>query len=139
MSEPPSTWRIDPFEDMLAGKGNNVFYGVWGHLFVANNQLCPPDNCPKSYKDLADPRFRGMILLDEPLPGGSAGTKFTSYTYLEYGEEYLRDVAANVAGGEPSERGGAKTSGPRGVSALCFCAQPAVGALCPAQSRTHFG
>jgi iron(III) transport system substrate-binding protein len=96
LSEPPSSWRINPFEDVEAGKGNNVFYGVWGHLFVANNELCPPENCPKSYKDLADPRFRGLILLDEPLPGGSAGTKFTSYTYLEYGEEYLRDVAANV-------------------------------------------
>jgi iron(III) transport system substrate-binding protein len=97
MSEPATTWRIDPFEDLKSGNGHNVFYGVWGHLFVANNQLCAPENCPKSYKDLADPRFRGMILLDEPLPGGSAGTKFTAYTYLEYGEEYLRDVALNVA------------------------------------------
>lgn len=98
MSEPRSVWIDNPFQDIDTGKGNSVFYALSGYYLLANNQLCPPDNCPKSFKDLADPRFKGKILLSDPLPaGGSPGTRWAAYTYLEYGEDYLKNVAQNVA------------------------------------------
>lgn len=98
MSDPKAAWIENPFQDIESGKGNSVFYGLSGYYLIANNQLCPPENCPKSYKDLADPKYKGMLLLEDPLPaGGSPGTRFVAYTYLEYGEEYLKGVAQNVA------------------------------------------
>jgi iron(III) transport system substrate-binding protein len=104
MFEPKSVWIDNPFQDIDAGKGFSVFYGLSGYYLLANNTLCPPDNCPKSFKDLADPRYKGMLLLSDPLPaGGSPGTRWAAYTYLEYGEDYLKNVAQNVAALSRSE------------------------------------
>jgi iron(III) transport system substrate-binding protein len=104
MSEPASVWIDDPFQDIASGKGFSVFYGLSGYYLLANNSLCPPENCPKSYKDLADPKYKGMILLSDPLPaGGSPGTRWAAYGYLEYGQDYLTSVAQNVAALSRSE------------------------------------
>jgi iron(III) transport system substrate-binding protein len=98
MSEPKSDWIDNPFQDIDSGKGFSVFYALSGYYLLANNSLCPPENCPKSFKDLADPRYKGMILLSDPLPaGGSPGTRWAAYGYLEYGADYLNQVAQNVA------------------------------------------
>ncbi|GAC1315254.1 MAG: hypothetical protein NVSMB2_06380 [Chloroflexota bacterium] len=104
MSEPKTVWIENPFQDIESGKGNSVFYSLAGYYFLVNNQLCPPDNCPKSYKDLADARYKGKILLSDPLPaGGSPGTRWAAYAYLEYGQDYLTRVAENVAALSRSE------------------------------------
>lgn len=96
MSEPKSVWTENPFQDVEAGLAPGIFYAVSGYYLMAHNDTCPPDNCPKSYKDLADPKFRGKLYMNDPIPGGSPGTRWAAYTYLEYGEDYLKAVAENI-------------------------------------------
>ncbi len=39
-------------------------------VLAYNTNLLKPENAPKSWEDLADPKYKGMILLDDPLRGG---------------------------------------------------------------------
>jgi len=43
---------------------------VSGYFLVLNAKQFPGDSGPKSYKDLADPQYKGKILLDKARPGG---------------------------------------------------------------------
>ena len=38
-----------------------------GYYILVNNKLCPPAGGPRSYKDLEDPKYKGLIVLSEPI------------------------------------------------------------------------
>lgn len=88
-------WLADPLVDVKAGNGYTLHFSLTNYYLLANNRLVPESMGLKSYKDLADPKFKGLILLDEPI-GPSPGSRWAAYTYAEYGEPYLRAVIQNV-------------------------------------------
>lgn len=96
MDEPASSFAVDPFIDIKDGVGFGVHYSMQPYYLLANNELCPEDNCPSSYEELADPAYDGMILLSEPT-GPSPGTRLVAYGVEEYGEEWLAGMIDNVA------------------------------------------
>jgi len=93
--EPGVPWIFDPIADSKQGRGDTLTRtnGIW--FIPVNNKLIPPDQQPKSYKDLTDPRYKGMIVLDEPGPV-SFGTLWAASSWDIYGEQYVRDTLANV-------------------------------------------
>jgi iron(III) transport system substrate-binding protein len=93
--EPGVPWIFDPVADAKQGKGDTLTRtnGLW--FIPVNNRLIPPDQQPKSYKDLADPKYKGMIVMDEPGPV-SFGTLWAASSWDSYGEQYVRDVLANT-------------------------------------------
>jgi iron(III) transport system substrate-binding protein len=88
-------WLSDPLVDVKAGNGHTLHYTLTNYYLLVNNRLVPESMGFKSYKDLADPKFKGMILLDEPI-GPSPGSRWAAYTYAEYGDPYLKAVIQNV-------------------------------------------
>ena len=50
---------------------------------------------PRSYKDLEDPKYKGLIVLSEPI-GPSPGSRWAAYAWRAYGDDHLRKVIANV-------------------------------------------
>jgi len=78
-----------PFRDdgILLPYTANVF------AILANSKLVPPQDEPKSWRDLADPKWKGRMLLDEPHVGGT-GYVFFAVTYEKLGRAYQEAVAA---------------------------------------------
>ncbi|WP_158693450.1 ABC transporter substrate-binding protein [Neorhizobium alkalisoli] len=62
-------------------------YGI-----MVNTGLVKPADEPKSWKDLADPKWQGKILADDPRAIGAGYLWFFS-TYDRIGEDYVRKVA----------------------------------------------
>ncbi|MFB9951711.1 ABC transporter substrate-binding protein [Rhizobium puerariae] len=62
-------------------------YGI-----MVNTGLVKPADEPKSWKDLADPKWQGKILADDPRAIGAGYLWFFS-TYDKIGEDYVRKVA----------------------------------------------
>jgi len=83
--EPGVPWIFDPIGDSKQGRGDTLTRtnGIW--FIPVNNKLIPPDQQPKSYKDLTDPRYKGMIVLDEPGPV-SFGTLWAASSWDIYGD-----------------------------------------------------
>ena len=50
---------------------------------------------PRSYKDLEDPKYKGLIVLSEPI-GPSPGSRWAAYAWKAYGDEHLKKVIGNV-------------------------------------------
>ncbi|SMF72094.1 iron(III) transport system substrate-binding protein [Xaviernesmea oryzae] len=63
-------------------------YGI-----MVNTGLVKPEDEPKSWKDLADPKWQGKILSDDPRAIGAGYLWFFS-THDRIGEDYVRKVAA---------------------------------------------
>ena len=93
--EPGVEWIVDPLIDVRAGHGHTLHWNAGGYFLLANNKLAPPEMGPRSYKDLEDPKFKGLLLLSEPI-GPSPGSRWAAYTWKAYGDEHLRKVIANV-------------------------------------------
>jgi iron(III) transport system substrate-binding protein len=96
-SEPASTWLSDPFDFLKAGHQGILMNQVSGYFLVLNAKQFPGDSGPKGYKDLADPQYKGKILLDKPGPVGF-GTVWaaTAWAAPGYGEDYVKAVLANT-------------------------------------------
>jgi iron(III) transport system substrate-binding protein len=93
--EPGVEWIVDPLVDVKAGHGHTLHINAGGYFLLANNKLVPSEMGPRSYKDLEDPKFKGLILLSEPI-GPSPGSRWAAYAWKAYGDEHLRKVVANV-------------------------------------------
>jgi iron(III) transport system substrate-binding protein len=93
--EPGVEWIVDPMIDVKAGHGNTLHFSAGGYFLLANNKLAPPEMGPRSYKDLENPKFKGLILLSEPV-GPSPGSRWAAYAWKTYGDEHLRKVIGNV-------------------------------------------
>ncbi|MEO3388465.1 extracellular solute-binding protein [Mesorhizobium sp. CAU 1741] len=68
------------------------FLQVYGIL--VNTNLVAPEDEPKTWKDLADPKWKGKILSDDMRPLGSGGTMFV-VLQKTYGREFNDQLAAN--------------------------------------------
>ncbi|MFO1080998.1 MAG: extracellular solute-binding protein [Reyranellaceae bacterium] len=93
--EPGVEWIVDPLQDVKAGHGHTLMMSAGGYFILVNNRLCPPDKGPRSYKDLEDPKYKGMILLSEPI-GPGPGSRWAAYAWKAYGDDHLRKVIDNV-------------------------------------------
>jgi len=63
-------------------------YGI-----LINTTLVPPDQEPKSWHDLLDPKWKGKILSDDTRAVGG-GSLFFFATYLKWGPEFHQKLAA---------------------------------------------
>lgn len=93
--EPGVPWILDPLVDVKGGNGHTLMISCGGYFILVNNKLCPPDRGPRSYKDLEDPKYKGLIVLSEPI-GPSPGSRWAAYGWKAYGDDYLRKVIDNV-------------------------------------------
>ena len=71
-AEPGVQWIVDPLVDVKAGHGHTLHFSAGGYFILVNNKLVPPEMGPRSYKDLEDPKYKGLIVLSEPI-GPSPG------------------------------------------------------------------
>ncbi|HYB40627.1 MAG TPA: extracellular solute-binding protein [Candidatus Methylomirabilis sp.] len=94
-AEPGVQWIVDPLVDVKAGNGHTLHVSAGGYFLLVNNKLVPPEMGPRSYKDLEDPKYKGLILLSEPI-GPSPGSRWAAYAWKAYGDEHLKKVIANV-------------------------------------------
>ena len=65
----------------------SVTYGI-----AVNTDLVPPDQEPKSWKDLADPKWKGKIVTDE-MTVPSAGQSWFAVTLDAFGEDFHKAMA----------------------------------------------
>ena len=65
--EPGVPWILDPLVDVKAGNGHTLMTSAGGYYILVNNKICPPAGGPRSYKDLEDPKYKGLIVLSEPI------------------------------------------------------------------------
>jgi len=95
LMEPGVPWIVDPLVDVKAGHGHTLHITAGGYFLLVNNKLVPPEMGPRSYKDLEDPKYKGLIVLSEPI-GPSPGSRWAAYAWRAYGDEHLKKVIANV-------------------------------------------
>src|SRR5262249_15397077 len=88
-------WILDPLVDVKAGNGHSLMTSAGGYFILVNNKLCPPDKGPRSYKELEDPKYKGLIVLSEPI-GTSPGSRWAAYAWKAYGDDHLKKVIDNV-------------------------------------------
>ena len=60
-----------------------------------NTDLLSADEAPKSWKDLADPKYKGKIVLANPASSGSAYAQLFMMNKL-YGMDFVKQVVANT-------------------------------------------
>ena len=94
-AEPGVPWILDPLTDVKAGNGHSLMTSAGGYFILVNNKLCPPGGGPRSYKELEDPKYKGLIVLSEPI-GPSPGSRWAAYAWKAYGDDHLRKVIDNV-------------------------------------------
>ncbi len=73
------------------------YYGTSMPLqaIMYNSNILSPADAPKSWKDLADPKYKGEIVLANPASSGSAYAQLYQM-YTLYGMDYVADVAKNA-------------------------------------------
>ncbi len=73
------------------------YYGTSMPLqaIMYNTNLLSPEDAPKSWKDLADPKYRGEIVLANPASSGSAYAQLYMM-YKLYGMDFVGDVVKNT-------------------------------------------
>jgi iron(III) transport system substrate-binding protein len=64
------------------------FYGI-----LVNTRLVPPEDEPKSWRDLADPKWRGQLIMDDPRAIGG-GHYFFEISLKEFGREFQEQLAS---------------------------------------------
>jgi iron(III) transport system substrate-binding protein len=80
---PNAAHLAPPFED------NGVFVpgGTGGFAVLINTNLVPPDQEPKSWQDLLDPKWQGKFLTDDPRAAG-AGEVWFEVTHRAFGRGF---------------------------------------------------
>ena len=88
----------DSISETVRDKGDNPrYYGYSMPLqcFIINTNIYPNGTGPTKWSDLADPKYKGEIILANPALSGSAYAQlFMMYTL--YGEEFCKKVAKNA-------------------------------------------
>lgn len=89
LADGTAKWLADPlaFKPLILSSVSLV-----GIAF--NTKLVPPGTEPKSWKDLADPKYQGKLVMGDPRAAGLPNTLFAHLTAL-YGEDWLRKVLAD--------------------------------------------
>ena len=76
------------------GKGQLVFGSVGLYALLYNTSLVKESEVPKSWKDIADPKWKDKILSDD-LRAAGAGNVFFEATLKAFGREFHEKLAAN--------------------------------------------
>ncbi|MBW2029702.1 MAG: ABC transporter substrate-binding protein [Deltaproteobacteria bacterium] len=84
LADPKVKWFADPwiYKPM-------VLTSITGCGITVNTKLVPPGTEPKSWKDLANPKFRGRIIIDDPRRSSIMQTLFALLT-PRYGKEWMK-------------------------------------------------
>lgn len=94
----PVDWRsIDPsvLPEEMTHDGSGLVYSADAVGVVYNTDLVSPDELPKSFEDLADPKYKGMIATT---PYGTGWAEAAVILGLTHVEEIAAMVAPNIAG-----------------------------------------
>ena len=76
------------------GKGQLVFGSVGLYALLYNTSIVKADEVPKSWKEVADPKWQGKILSDD-LRAAGAGNVFFEATLNLFGRDFHEKLAAN--------------------------------------------
>ena len=111
--EPYKSTEDAAFPREMVGK-DHLYYGfdLLLQTLMINTGLMPPEQAPKAWKDLADPKYKGKIALANPSLSGSAYGQFAQVLQLygwDVGEKIINNAVVvtssqlvwqNVAKGE---------------------------------------
>ena len=61
-----------------------------------NTNLVPPDQEPKTWLDVLDPKWKGKVAMDDPRGSGPGGTILSGLDYL-YGQDNNGGARADIA------------------------------------------
>lgn len=88
---------IDPANIDPQSPDNPKYYATSMPLqaIMYNTNLLSTEDAPKSWKDLADPKYKGEIVLANPASSGSAYAQLYMMNKL-YGMDFVKEVAANT-------------------------------------------
>jgi ABC-type Fe3+ transport system substrate-binding protein len=88
-------WRLDP---AIATPNDRDWLYIYMPLypsFFINTQLVRPEEEPKSYQDLLNPKWKGKIAVQIPWSGGTGSGWFRA-TYKRLGLDYMKALAKQV-------------------------------------------
>ncbi len=92
------TVKVDDIPALLKDtRSNPKYYGMSMPIqaFIVNTDLLTPAEYPKSWKDLADPKYKGKIVMANPSMSGSAYSQVYQMNEL-YGFEFIKKLVPNV-------------------------------------------
>lgn len=95
--------------------------GGFGMVIVYNEKLMSAADAPKSYADLADPRYKGQILFGAPENAGSTTLMIKGLVEM-YGWEFIEKLRANECA-EMRLQAEAMQAVARGEKPICVVAQ----------------
>lgn len=97
--------RFEPYQAAHHDEYDSVFvdpeYRYYGYsqplqAFIVNTNLLPLDEAPQSWADLADPAFKGKIIMANPSLSGSAYAQLAQMLQL-YDWDLVEDVVKNTS------------------------------------------
>ncbi len=83
--------------DLIDGQpaeSNQIGSFIGAYAILVNSNMVKPDDEPKSWLDLLDPKWKGKILVDDMRAAGGGNALFSA-TYSVLGEDFHRKLAAN--------------------------------------------
>lgn len=90
--DPSVKWDPDPRRQ---GMDTCFLYAtVSPYMFMINTRLVPPDQEPRSWRDLADPKWQGKIALHDPARTGGGNHVFSALRQ-NVGTDVVRGILAN--------------------------------------------
>ena len=93
--DPDIKWASDI--KLLPGDGMSLLYRLVGWSMVINREVIPDKDAPKSWKDLAEPKYKGQIIWYDPTVDGIGCTSYFGLVDIygkEWGDNFLRNIAA---------------------------------------------
>jgi iron(III) transport system substrate-binding protein len=81
---------------LMAPGEMTLIYRLTGWSMVVNRDIIPDKDAPKSWKDLADPKYKGKIIWYDPRVDGIGCTSFFGLVDIygkEWGDNFLRNIA----------------------------------------------
>ena len=88
---PNATKLKEPFKKWADAYQTPIFTINYG--FLVNTRLVKPEDEPRSWTDVLDPKWQGKILADDPRAGGGGAVMFRM-TWDKYGREFHEKLAA---------------------------------------------
>lgn len=85
--------ELDAYDDDAKAKGKTgVFYLANREIYLGlgiNTRVVPPDQAPKTYADLLDPKWKGKMAL----AGGASGPRWVGHVLNVMGRDYLEKLS----------------------------------------------
>lgn len=100
--EPYSAEAAEALSEEFRVAGDRWNYFAQSLLgFSWNTDCIPAGEEPQEYEDLLDPKWQGMIGIQDPVQGGGARSWIATMYYV-WGEEYWTDYMTRLAAQEPA-------------------------------------